>query len=398
MPLKIGILNTGKMGASLAQAAKNNGHTVFWASEGRSEQTKNRAQELSIEDVVTIKNMCSTCDIIVSICMGSGVMPNALAVAANGFTGIYVDANHIGDVSHEDHLKGIIENAGMSYVDASIYGWPYPHESDPNGERTLYLFGKHAGTVGNIFDGEIFDSKVTDVSAKEIKRQREVADRADCAPHIDHGYGIVEFPRIMPIDDVFIDSYMRRRELAEPQDYYVDEEGFYVNRGGYKFTKEHIDKAPRRYLNLKPEGCPQEDIDFHAKIEAEISKCINAYRGIYPEVYDCIRWRTDAHIAAYPAGAGMGMHHDNAIGSAGKNENPIFNVLSLSLILSDRCDGGELEMKYINKAFKPEKGTAIIYPASFLGSHAVLNVKSGLRISYLEFFGHGSVSGQTRPI
>jgi hypothetical protein len=398
MSLKIGILNTGKMGSSLARAAKDNGHKVFWASEGRSIESKNRAHELGLDDVLTVKNIFSICDVVVSICMGSGVMPNAIAASAGGFKGIYVDANHVGDVSHENHLKNIIEDAGISYVDASIYGWPYPHEQNPDSERTLYLSGGKANDVKSIFHGYIFDCKVTEMSAKEVKRQREVADRADCAPHIDHGYGIVEFPRIMQIEDIFIDSYMQRREISEPQDYYVDEEGFYVNRGGYRFTKEHVDKAPRRYLNLTPDGCPQEDIDFHAKIEAEISKCINAYRGIYPEVYDCVRWRTDAHIAAYPAGAGMGMHHDNAIGSAGKSENPIFNVLSLSLILSDRCEGGELEMKYVNKAFKPQKGTVIIYPASFLGSHAVSKVESGLRISYLEFFGHGTVSGQTKPI
>jgi hypothetical protein len=239
---------------------------------------------------------------------------------------------------------------------------------------------------------------ITDNSAKEIKRQREVSDRADCAPHVNHGYGIVEFPGVLDIDDLFIDEYMIRRELYEPQDYFIDEEGFYINRGGYKFTKENIDQAPRRYLNLTPKGCSDEDVSFHSKIETAISKCINAYRGIYPEVHDCIRWRTDAHIASYPKGSGMGMHHDTAIGAGGKNENPVFNVLSLSLILSDRCEGGELVMKYIDKSFKPQKGTAILYPSGFLGSHSVANVKSGIRVSYLEFFGQGSVSGQTRPI
>ena len=398
MPLKIGILNTGKMGSSLAIAAKENGHEVLWVSDNRSAESKNRAIELGLRDMVTIKNLCDECDVIVSICMGSGVMPNALAVAYAGFSGIYVDANHIGDVSHENHLKSILEDALISYVDASIYGWPYPHESNPESERTLYLFGDKAEDVGQIFNGHIFECKITDISAKEIKRQREISDRSNCAPHVDHGYGVVEFPSILEIDDLFIEEYMNRREICEPQDYVVDEEGFYINRGGYKFTKDHIDKAPRRYLNLTPDGCPDEDLHFHAKIEEAISKCINAYRGIYPEVHDCIRWRTDAHIASYPKGSGMGVHHDTAIGAGGKNENPVFNVLSLSLILGDRCDGGELMIKYINKSFKPKKGTVILYPSGFLGSHAVSEVTSGVRISYLEFFGQGSVSGQTKPI
>jgi hypothetical protein len=68
------------------------------------------------------------------------------------------------------------------------------------------------------------------------------------------------------------------------------------------------------------------------------------------------------------------------------------------MILSDRCTGGELVLKYINKEFPPKKGSVIIYPAGFLGSHAVNKVESGLRISYLEFFGQGTTSGQTKPI
>ncbi len=396
--MKVGILHTGKMGYSLATAAKRNGHDVYWASSGRSNASIERGKSGDLIDLVTIERMSTECDVIVSICMGAGVMPNAKSVIDAKFSGIYVDANHIGDASHEDHLSEMLNSAGISYVDASIYGWPYPHENDPNGERTLYLFGQDAGKIGQIFNGEIFECKVSEISAKEIKRQREVADRTNCMPHINHGYGVVEFPDALNIDNKFIDEYMMRREADEPQDYYIDDEGFYVNRGGYRFTKSQVDQAPRRYLKLFNESSPKEDIDLYNNIEICVSKCINAYRGIYPEVYDCLQWRTDAHIASYPPIAGMGMHHDNAIGTAGKNENPIFNVLSMSLILSDRCEGGELEFKYISKVFKPKNGTLIIYPSGFLGSHAVRPVESGVRISYLEFFGHGSVSGQIKPI
>jgi hypothetical protein len=386
------------MGSSLAIAAQRNGHSTYYPSSDRSLDTNFRAHDAGIEDLLTIENIARSCDVIISICMGAGVMPNAKAVIEAGFSGIYVDANHIGNQSYENHLKEMITSAGISYVDSAIYGWPYPHESDPHGERTIYLCGPDAETVAGIIGGDIFDAKIVDVSAKEIKRQREISDRADCAPHINHGYGVVEFPDAIAIDDKFIDAYIQRRELAEPQDYSIDDEGFYVNRGGYRFTKDQVEAAPKRFLNLTPDNAPEEDIAFCKEIEIAIAKCINAYRGIYPEVYDCVRWRTDAHIATYPPGAGMGMHHDNAIGGASKNENPIFNVLSLSLILSDRCTGGDLVLKYINKAFKPQKGTVIIYPSGFLGSHAVSNVETGLRVSYLEFFGHGTVSGQTKPI
>lgn len=47
---KIGILHPGAMGISVAVSAKDSGYTVLWASEGRSEDTKNRADEYHLMD------------------------------------------------------------------------------------------------------------------------------------------------------------------------------------------------------------------------------------------------------------------------------------------------------------------------------------------------------------
>ena len=40
---KIGILHPGEMGISIAASAQNNGHQVYWVSNGRSQKTKSRA-------------------------------------------------------------------------------------------------------------------------------------------------------------------------------------------------------------------------------------------------------------------------------------------------------------------------------------------------------------------
>lgn len=397
--MKIGILSPGKMGSSIGLAAKQNGNEVFWASAGRSIGTRERADDYEFADLETIENLASTCDMIISICMGGGVFPNAIEVINSGFKGIYVDANHIGDRSQENHLAKLMDDAGIDYVDSAIYGWPYPHDENPYAERTIYFYGKSAKLAADAIGGDIFASVILDDStAKEVKRQREISDRMDCAPHENFGYGIVYFPQILDISDAFIDEYMQRRNAVEPQDYVVDNEGFYVNRGGYRFTEEQVKAAPQRFLNLTPTGCPSEDEEFHQKLEMALSKCINAYRGIYPYSTDCLHWRSDGHIASYGVGAGMGMHHDTAIGRSGNNENPVFNVLSGSLILSDRCTGGSLTFESIDRSFAPVKGSAILYPSGFLGAHSVEKIQSGTRISYLEFFGQGSRSGQVRPI
>ena len=38
-PMIIGLLNPGEMGAAVGRCLTGAGHTVLWASEGRSEQT-----------------------------------------------------------------------------------------------------------------------------------------------------------------------------------------------------------------------------------------------------------------------------------------------------------------------------------------------------------------------
>ena len=42
----LGILHPGEMGITVAGAAQNTGHIVHWASEGRSPQTRERAEKI----------------------------------------------------------------------------------------------------------------------------------------------------------------------------------------------------------------------------------------------------------------------------------------------------------------------------------------------------------------
>ena len=42
--MKIGILHPGSMGSSVGKVLQEQGHEVFWASDGRSEATRERAE------------------------------------------------------------------------------------------------------------------------------------------------------------------------------------------------------------------------------------------------------------------------------------------------------------------------------------------------------------------
>ena len=74
--------------------------------------------------------------------------------------------------------------------------------------------------------------------------------------------GIVTFNSYLEIDQEFLLEWVDRRRENEPDDYTVDEDGNYINRGGYKFTPEQYRSAPGRFLNLLPDGVTQEDKEF----------------------------------------------------------------------------------------------------------------------------------------
>ena len=56
----VGIISMGKMGTTLAHSLINSGHKVFHASNSRSEETKNNALDLGVDDVGSPKNLFKT--------------------------------------------------------------------------------------------------------------------------------------------------------------------------------------------------------------------------------------------------------------------------------------------------------------------------------------------------
>ena len=55
---KVGIINPGAMGISIAASARSAGHDVYWASAGRSAATCQRAAEQRLSAVETLSDLC----------------------------------------------------------------------------------------------------------------------------------------------------------------------------------------------------------------------------------------------------------------------------------------------------------------------------------------------------
>src|SRR3990172_6191300 len=121
--LKIGVLHPGAMGESLAATAKNTGHEVYWASAGRSHETRQRAAKHELQDAGTVNNLSGVCSVIVSVCPPHAAGAVASQVLAGGFRGLYLDANAISP-DRAKRIGGRMAEAGISFVGGGIIGGP----------------------------------------------------------------------------------------------------------------------------------------------------------------------------------------------------------------------------------------------------------------------------------
>ncbi len=155
MPLTIGLLHPGEMGAAVGAGARASGNRVIWASAGRSAKTSARANTAGLEDAVLLVALASQSDVILSVCPPHGALDVARSVAALGFRGLYIDANAVSPATVRE-IGAIVEAAGASFIDGGIIGLP---PAKP-GDTRLYMSGTRAPEAAALFTGSLFDAVV----------------------------------------------------------------------------------------------------------------------------------------------------------------------------------------------------------------------------------------------
>ncbi|HXZ56672.1 MAG TPA: DUF1932 domain-containing protein [Gaiellaceae bacterium] len=147
----VGLLHPGEMGAAVGAVLRAQGHRVLWASEGRSDATRARAEAAGLED-----GDVATAEVMFSICPPHA----ALKVARSaGCAGLYVDANAVSPAT-----AGEVAAAVGDFVDGGIVG-PPPREP---GTTRLYLSGERAEEVAGLFRGSMLDARVVE-NASAVK-------------------------------------------------------------------------------------------------------------------------------------------------------------------------------------------------------------------------------------
>lgn len=148
MTLTIGFLHPGEMGSAVAAAARTAGARVVWASEGRSSRSRRRAEGAGLQDVGTLPALLRQSDLVLSVCPPDAALEVARVVAAQCFSGIYVDANAVSPDT-ACAVGTLVERAGAAFVDGGIVGPPPLRQ----GTTRLYLSGPEAARVASPFAG-----------------------------------------------------------------------------------------------------------------------------------------------------------------------------------------------------------------------------------------------------
>ena len=143
MPVNLGLLHPGEMGVTVGAALVESGHAVHWLAAGRSAETRARARSSGFRSHGSLPALLEQASGVISVCPPHAAAEVAGAVAAEGFSGIYVDANAVAPATARK-LAGIV---GSNYVDGGIVGPP----ARSRGTTRLYLSGPGAGDVAGWF-------------------------------------------------------------------------------------------------------------------------------------------------------------------------------------------------------------------------------------------------------
>lgn len=150
----IALFHPGNMGATIGAAAAASGARVLWASHERGAATRQRAKRAGLFDAGTLADAQRQADVVLSVCPPHAALDVARAVAAEKFSGIYVDANAISRATAEQ-IGAIVGPSGASFVDGGIIGAPVQKA----GTTRLYLSGPRASEVAALFSGSMLDAR-----------------------------------------------------------------------------------------------------------------------------------------------------------------------------------------------------------------------------------------------
>lgn len=133
----IGLIGAGAMGAEIGRSLVASGRRVISVLDGRSEESRRRANAAGIEPADDLVGLVGASDVVISVVppRAASSVAHEVAVAARAAP-VFVDANAISP-ERARAIAATIDAAGMRYVDGGIIGGP----PTPQRPTAVYLSG-----------------------------------------------------------------------------------------------------------------------------------------------------------------------------------------------------------------------------------------------------------------
>lgn len=149
--------------------------------------------------------------------------------------------------------------------------------------------------------------------------------------------------------------------------------------GDHEVKKEYRDCVDFKIKReqLKP-GTPQSDeiISIHDQITEKLKECLNHY--IKTHSMNRLDYMEAINFVKYGPGQHFDVHPDHG---------PTYAcVVSTVMYLNDDYKGGGLFFPHFNYEYQPKYGDIVLFPSTFLYSHAALPVNEGIKYSAVTMF------------
>lgn len=206
------------------------------------------------------------------------------------------------------------------------------------------------------------------------------------------GSGIVKFDNVFSVDPVNFENFKLNLEKTIQRQAEEKSEGSVLTEGGYEISNEKMRLSPKRYTDLST--LTGQDSKFIKTLKSAMHNCVIEYCKVFPVVIENIRWVTNGYIIKYENGQFIGPHSDCNIAYESDrttivNSIPLYNVLTVGAFLNEDFTGGEISYRPWGITARPNTGSILIYPSSYIGCHEVAPVVDGERYAYLRWYGHG---------
>jgi len=114
---------------------------------------------------------------------------------------------------------------------------------------------------------------------------------------------------------------------------------------------------------------------IYKEIKEKLYECLNHYQSIYNVN---MQYMEAINFVKYGVGQHFQVHADHGFSYS--------CTISSVMYLNDGYEGGELWFPYIDLTLKPEYGDIVLFPSTYIYSHASLPVKSGTKYAAVTMF------------